>query len=406
LKHEFNYLKIFSKYLKKYKMIYTKLRNKTTCRNSMFIFTLASLVLFSSCNNRGTKTKSNSLDSYKTTMTDSTNTAVVLTPAGSKPSWGKDMTDPMAVIIEKLISYNSPPLTSLSAQEARKQPSPADAAMDVIKEHNIPIPVINLDTMGKDISVPGGNIHLRIYTPKTGKDSYPVIVYYHGGGWVLANLDTYGASAEGLANQADAIVVSVAYRQAPEFKFPTAHNDSYAAYEWVVKNATSIKGDSQKIAVVGESAGGNLAAAVSLMARDKGIQLPIYQVLVYPIAAYDFNTDSYKESDSTKPLSSGLMKWFFDKYLKSAADAKSPLISLVNANLKGLPATTIIGAQYDPLRSEGKMLAENLKQAGVSVNYELYNGTTHEFFGMAAVVEQAKDAQAMVATDLKSAFNK
>jgi len=349
---------------------------------------------------------SNTLDSTKTVVVDSTNKTVVLTPADPKPDWGKDMTDPMAVVIEKLVSYKAPPLTSLSAQDARKQPSPANAAMDVMKDHNISIPVSNLDTLGKGTSVPGGKIHLRIYTPKTGKDSYPVIVYYHGGGWVIADLDTYGASAEGLANQAEAIVVSVAYRQAPEFKFPTAHNDSYAAYEWVVKNAASIKGDSKKIAVVGESAGGNLATGVSMIARDKGFQLPVYQVLVYPIAGYDFNTVSYKESDSTKPLSSALMKWFFDKYLKSAADAKSPLISLVNANLKGLPATTIIGAQYDPLRSEGALLTENLKQAGVLVNYKLYNGTTHEFFGMAAVVAQAKDAQALAASDLKNAFNR
>ncbi len=337
---------------------------------------------------------------------DSTNKTVGLTPAEPKPGWGKDMTDPMAVVIEKLVSYKAPAITGLSAPEARKQPSPATAAMDVIKEHDILVPVSNCDTSGKDIAVTGGTIHLRIYTPKTGKDAYPVIVYYHGGGWVIADLDTYNASAEGLANQAEAIVVSVAYRQAPEYKFPTAHNDSYAAYQWVVKNATSIKGDSKKIAVVGESAGGNLAAAVSMMARDKGTQLPIYQVLVYPIAGYDFTTDSYKESDSTKPLSSGLMKWFFDKYLKSAAEGKSPMISLVTANLKSLPATTIIGAQYDPLRSEGALLAENLKTAGVATNYKLYNGTTHEFFGMAAVVEQAKDAQALVVTDLKSAFNK
>jgi len=387
-------------------MNYLKLKKNISCKNSLPVFTAVCLLLLSSCDNNATKSDSNSLDSSKTEVTDSTNKTVGLTPAGSKPGWGKDMTDPMAVVIEKLVSYNAPSITSLTAQEARKQPSPATAAMDVIKEHTISIPLSNLDTVGKDISVPGGIIHLRIYTPKTGKDSYPVIVYYHGGGWVIADLNTYNASADGLANQVEAIVVSVAYRQAPEFKFPTAHNDSYAAYDWVVKNATSIKGDPKKIAVVGESAGGNLAAAVSMMARDKGLQLPLYQVLVYPIAAYDFNTVSYKESDSTKPLSSGLMKWFFDKYLKSAADAKSPLISLVNANLKGLPATTIIGAEYDPLRSEGELLTENLKKAGVATNYKLYNGTTHEFFGMAAVVAEAKDAQAMVSTDLKIAFNK
>lgn len=374
--------------------------------NGLCCFSVASLVLFSSCNNSRTISDSNSMDNKNEIMTDSTNKTISLTPAGSKPTWGKDMTDPMAVVIEKLVSYNAPPLTSLSAQEARKQPTPADATMDVIKQHNITIPISNVDTVGKNISVAGSNIHLRVYTPKTGKDSYPVLVYYHGGGWVIAGLDTYSASAEGLANQVEAIVVSVAYRQAPEYKFPTAHDDSYAAYEWVVKNAASIKGDPKKIAVVGESAGGNLAATVSMRARDNGLQLPLHQVLVYPIAGYDFNTISYKESDNTKPLNSGLMEWFFEKYLKSSEDGKSPMISLVDANLKGLPATTIIGAEYDPLRSEGALLAENLKKAGVKVNYKLYNGTTHEFFGMAAIVAQAKDAQALVASDLNSAFNK
>ena len=276
--------------------------------------------------------------------------------------------------------------------------------MAVIADHKIVVPPSNVDTSGKDISVQGGSIHLRIYTPKTGKSSYPVIVYYHGGGWVIADLNTYNASAEGLSNQVEAVVVSVAYRQAPEHKFPTAHNDCYAAYEWAVKNATSLKGDPKRIALVGESAGGNLAASVSIMARDKGFQMPLHEVLVYPIAGYDFTTTSYKESDSVAPLNSMLMKWFFEKYLKSPSDGKSPMISLVNANLKGLPSTTIIAAQYDPLRSEGEMLSENLKKAGVATKYKLYNGTTHEFFGMAAVVPEAKDAQAMVASELKSAL--
>ena len=371
-------------------------------KNLLAVFTLSSLFFLASCG-------SNTSD---TTNTDSTNTNNMtdtsshLKPAAAKPDWGKDMTDPMAVVIEKLKSFNAPPLVTLSAQEARKQPSPADAAMAVIAEHNIALPPNNVDTTGKDIPVAGGQIHLRIYTPKTGKDAYPVIVYYHGGGWVIANLDTYNASAQGLSNQTEAIVVSIAYRQGPEHKFPTAHNDSYAAYEWVVKNAASIKGDAKRIAVVGESAGGNLATAVSMMARDKGMQLPIHQVLVYPIAGYDFNTPSYKESDSTVPLSSGLMKWFFEKYLNSPADGSSPMISLVNANLKGLPPTTIIAAQYDPLRSEGEMLSNNLKKAGVTVNYKLYNGTTHEFFGMAAIVTEAKDAQEMVSAELKNVFNK
>ena len=377
---------------------------KSMGKKSSTALAISAFLLLASCGNNATKDAT--VDSSNRNNIDSVQRASDLQPAQPKPAWGKDLTDPMAVVIEKLASYNAPPLVTLSAQEARKQPSPADAAMAVMLEHNLPVPPNNVDTTGKEIPVQGGQIHARIYTPNTGKTAYPVIVYYHGGGWVIANLDTYNASAQGLANQVEAVVVSVAYRQAPEHKFPTAHNDCYAAYEWAVKNAASIKGDPKKVAVVGESAGGNLACAVSMMARDKGFQLPVYQVLVYPIAGYDFNTPSYQENDSTKPLSSGLMKWFFDKYLNSPAEGKNPMVSLVTANLKGLPRTTIVSAQYDPLRSEGETLADNLQKAGVEVKRKLYDGTTHEFFGMAAVLPEAKDAQAMVSSDLKSAFNK
>ena len=388
--------------------------NKNTMRTpylklqKTLIAGISLLVLFTSCGNNSTTDKNTTTDSTviqsEKNNTDKMSKSEKLTPAGAKPSWGKDMTDPMTVVIEKLGSFGAPPLITLSAPEARKQPSPADAAMGVIKDHNIVVPPDNIDTTGKDIAVAGGMIHVRIYTPKTGKSIYPVIVYYHGGGWVIADLNTYSASAQGMAEQVDAVVVSVAYRQAPEHKFPTAHNDCYTAYEWTIKNAASIKGDLKRIALVGESAGGNLAAAVSMMARDKKLQMPLHEVLVYPIAGYDFTTVSYKESDSTKPLSTGLMKWFFQKYLNSAADGKNPMISLITANLAGLPATTIISAEYDPLRSEGELLRDNFKKAGVATSYKLYKGVTHEFFGMAAVLPEAKDAQAFAADELKKAF--
>ncbi|MEO7264373.1 MAG: alpha/beta hydrolase [Ferruginibacter sp.] len=367
---------------------------------------MSALLLVASCGNNGSSTATTNTiqDTTKTNENNMTSTSTDLKPALPKPAWGKDMTDQMAVVIEKLTSFNAPSLVGLSAVEARKQPTPADAAIGVIKDHNIQMPPNNVDTMGKEIPVAGGSIHLRIYTPNTNKASYPVIVYYHGGGWVIADLDTYHASALGLANSTEAVVVSVAYRQAPEHKFPTAHNDCYAAYEWAVKNAASIKGDPKKIALVGESAGGNLAAAVSMMARDKGLQAPVHEVLVYPIAGYDFTTTSYMESESTKPLGSGLMKWFFEKYLTGEKDGKNPWIDLVHANLKGMPSTTIIGAQYDPLRSEGQTLADNFKKAGVNTNYKLYNGVTHEFFGMAAIVPEAKQAQDFATAELKNVF--
>ncbi len=363
------------------------------------------IIIFASCNNGSSSNTLSAADSSKNSVTAEKEQPVTLKPKGAKPEWGPGITPEMQVVIEKLMSYNDPALVTLSATDARKQHSPADAVMDVIKENNIHVPPSNLDTMGKNIPVTGGNIHLRIYSPR-GDGLFPVIVYYHGGGWVIANLDTYDASARALAEQTGAVLVSVEYRQAPENKFPTAHNDSYAAYEWVVKNAASIKGDAKKIAIAGESAGGNLATAVCMMARDKGLTMPVHQLLVYPIAGYDTTTAAYQKNAMAKPLDRPLMSWFFNKYLRSAADGKSPMIDLVNANLKNLPATTIITAQYDPLQTDGEMLSDKLKAAGVAVAFKNYDGVTHEFFGMSAVVPQAKDAQVFGATALKNAFNK
>ena len=326
-------------------------------------------------------------------------------PSGAKPAWAPSITPQMQTVLEKLASYGTPPLYTLSVDAARKAPSIGDAAMAVAKDFNIAAPAMDVDTSGKDIPVTGGSIHLRIYTPKTGKTTYPVIVYYHGGGWVIANLDTYNASAQALASQAEAVVVSVAYRQAPEFVYPTAHNDSYAAYVWVLQNAASIKGDAQKVAVVGESAGGNMAVGVSMMARSRGVALPVHQVLVYPVADSDTTTASYKQYDTaSKPLNKPLILWFVSKYLPNAATRKDSLISLVNANLKGLPSTTIIAAQLDPLKTEGQTLVTKLQQAGVAVTRLEYAGVTHEFFGMATVIPQAKQAQAYAVQELKKAF--
>ncbi|MBC7829145.1 MAG: alpha/beta hydrolase [Chitinophagaceae bacterium] len=329
-----------------------------------------------------------------------------LKPTGPKPGWAPGIDDEMLVVIEKLQSYGDKPTETLTAQEARKQHTPTDAVMDVMKEHNIPMPPSQVDTMGKDIPVSGGSIHARIYTPKSGDTSFPVIVYYHGGGWVFADLNVYDASAKALAEQTGAIVVSVHYRQGPEHKFPTAHNDAFAAYQWVVKNAASMKGNPKLLAVAGESAGGNLACNVSIMARDKGITLPLYQVLVYPVASNDMNSESYQKFAAAKPLNKPMMEWFAKNYLGEMTKAADPRISLVKANLKGLPPTTIIAAEIDPLTTEGKILSDKLKEAGVEVEYKLYSGVTHEFFGMATVLADAKDAQALASSKLKTAFKK
>ncbi|QPH40009.1 alpha/beta hydrolase [Pedobacter endophyticus] len=329
---------------------------------------------------------------------------VALKPAGPAPEWGKTIKPEMQVVIEKLASYGDKPIETLSAVDARKNHTPTDAVMDLVKQNNITVPAPQVDTVGKDIAVNGGKMHMRIYTPKLGKAPFPIIVYYHGGGFVIANIDVYNASAQALAEQVNAIVVSVAYRLGPEDKFPTAHNDAFAAYEWTVKNAAGINGDPAKIAVVGESAGGNLAANVSIMARDNKIMLPVHQVLVYPIAQANMNTESYKMYANAKPLNKAMMTWFTEQYLSTMIESQNPKISLVNANLKGLPATTIITAEIDPLHDDGAMLANKLADAGVKVNSRNYEGVTHEFFGMALIVPEAKAAQAYAAEQLKAAF--
>ena len=381
-----------------------RIKNTTVCKLKTFVGALLFCGVLSSCGG-GSNTTSSDIDTVAV-ETDTSEALRKVKPDSAAPAWAPDIKDEMLAVIEKLGSYKDAPIPTLTAQQARKNHTPTDAVMDLVKENNIPVPAPMVDTTGKDIAVEGGNIHLRIYTPKTGTAPFPVIVYYHGGGFVIADLDVYDASAKGLSEQTGAIVVSVAYRLAPEHKFPTAHNDAFAAYKWTVKNVASVKGDPKLIAVAGESAGGNLAANVSIMARDKGIQLPVHQLLVYPVAGSDMNTESYQKNAKAKPLDKPMMAWFVKNYLSNMSQAKDPRINLVGANLKGLPSTTIITAEIDPLLSDGELLAKKLKEAGVDVDSKNYKGVTHEFFGMAVVVPEAKDAQAYASKALKSAFKK
>ena len=370
---------------------------------------LAGGLLLSGCNSQPTATETDKTATVVTSETNAASDSAATTasatgpvkPTGAKPAWGPGIKPEMQAVIEQLMSFKNKPLPELTAVQARKQPSPADAVAKLMQANNMPTPPLNCDTMSKAL-MPG--VKARIYTPKGGTAPYPVIVYYHGGGWVIATIDTYAASAQALCEQVGAVVVAVEYRKGPEHKFPTAHDDAFAAYQYVLKNAAGMKGDPNKVAVVGESAGGGLACAVSMMARDRKVALPKYQVLVYPIAGYDMNTPSYQKNTETAPLNKAGMGWFFKNYLRTPADGKDPRINLVAANLKGLPPTTIIGAEYDPLTSEGKTLADKLTAAGVKTNYQLYGGTTHEFFGMAAVVPEAKAAQGVAVSDLKGAL--
>jgi acetyl esterase len=232
-------------------------------------------------------------------------------------------------------------------------------------------------------------------------------VYYHGGGWVIGSLMVYEPSAKALAANTGAIVISVDYRLASETmnKFPAAHEDAYAAYKWVRDNAASLNINPAKIAVAGESAGGNMAAAVCILARERGVTLPVHELLVYPVADNNLNTTSYMTYANAVPLSKANIQYFTGLYFNAPTDGDNRLISLVDvADLKGLPPTTIIAAEIDPLQTEGMSLRDRLTANGVSVDYTLYPGTTHEFFGTYDVVPLAQDAQNHAADRLKTAF--
>ncbi|MCY7358624.1 MAG: alpha/beta hydrolase [Rudanella sp.] len=296
-----------------------------------------------------------------------------------KPDWGPTITPQMLAIIEEAGRQNPIPLTQLTAQEARMKPSIKDAVNALLSRNGIAVPAPAVDITNQTVGgANGASLRALVVKPRGLTGPLPVLVYFHGGGWVIANADVYESSAVGLALKTGTIVVSVDYRLAPENKFPIAHEDAYAAYLWVRANAASLGGNPAKIAVGGESAGGNLSVGVSLLAKERGQPLPIHQLLVYPVANNDLNTESYIRYQNAKPLSKPLIIWFVDKYFRTLADGDDRLISLTDvANLSGLPPATIIGAEIDPLQTEGKQLADKFQLAGVPVRYQLYTGVTH-----------------------------
>lgn len=335
--------------------------------------------------------------------------------AAASPDTGMTMTQPpapmakpepqMQAVLDELTALGPKPFETLTAAEARKQPTPADAVKALLQKQGKPTaPDPAVSSVDRTIQVASGSLPARIYTPKSGAGPFPVVVYYHGGGWVIADKKVYDAGARALSKLANAVVVSVDYRQGPENKFPAAHDDAYEAYKWALANASSIKGDPMRVALAGESAGGGLAVATAIMARDGKIRMPVAIVSVYPIAGTDTNTPSYVENADAKPLGRAGMTWFFENYLNGPQDRSNTRVNLVAANLAGLPPVTIINAQIDPLRSEGELLASKLRASGVATDQRTYDAVTHEFFGMGVVIEKAVAAQQMAADALNKAF--
>ena len=315
----------------------------------------------------------------------------------------------MQLILDVLVEGEAPPVESVSPQIARNLPSAATATIQVLSDQGEPAYEEVGDISHIVIPASGGDIVARVYTPLDAEDfPLPVSVYFHGGGFVIANLDTYDSSCRAIANAAGCLVVSVAYRQAPEAPYPAAVNDAYDATQYIIENAGLINGDPERVAVVGESAGGNLAAVVSLLARDQGGVAPIHQVLVYPVATFAPEgdaTQSIEQFSDAVPLNAAMLEWFGSYYLTDPTIATSdPYVSPAIADLTGLPPATVILAEIDPLHDQGEIFAQQLTDAGVDTTVTTYEGVTHEFFGTGAVVDKANDAVDEVATALRAVF--
>ncbi len=228
---------------------------------------------------------------------------------------------------------------------------------------------------------PGGDIPIRVYRPH--QETGAVLVYFHGGGWVLGNLDTHNGQCRNLAHHAGCVVVAVDYRLAPEHRFPAAAEDAYAATKWVSEHGSELGVDAGRLAVGGESAGGNLAAVVCLMARDRSGPAIKQQWLAYPVIDHSFDTASYRDYSSGVGLERASMEWFWNHYLGAGGDGSSPYASPLRAkDLSGLPPAIVVTAEYDVLRDEGNAYAERLRQAGVPVELRCIPGVNHAFLGM------------------------
>jgi acetyl esterase/lipase len=295
--------------------------------------------------------------------------------------------------LEQIAAAGMPPIGSVSVADTRK-------AFDGIASFGGPVQAV-ARVEERRIPGPAGQIPLRIYTPQA-RGILPVLVYYHGGGWVIGTFDTHDAVCRHLANRSEAIVVSVDYRMAPEHKFPAAAEDCSAATSWVASNAAALGADPRRLVVVGDSAGGNLAAVVSLMARDRGAPPIALQLLVYPVTDHSYETPSYRENADGYLLTKDAMVWFWNHYLQAPGDGANPYASpLRAASLAGLPPAMVITAEYDPLRDEGEAYARRLREAAVPVTLKRYDGMIHGFFILTGVFDEAIQAIAEAAAEIR-----
>lgn len=329
---------------------------------------------------------------------------------------GSHRLDPQAQrLLDAFSSLTPLPPEILEPDQARAQPTLVDAVHRVLADSGRstePEPVATVDD--RTIPGPGGDLVVRVYRPAVGDrgtdgtSPMPMLMWIHGGGWVLYDLDTYDASCRGLANKAGAIVVSPAYRRAPEHPFPAAHDDVLAAYRWMRDHADELGGDRSRLAIGGESVGGNMAAATCVELARRGEALPCCQILVYPLTTAAPYGASMIEHADARPLDKPLLSWMamhaFEGVPDAARDARVALLDLGPNDLDGLPPALVITAERDPLRDQGREFARHLEHAGVPTSWRHFDGVMHEFFGASAVLDAAELAQREAADHLRRSF--
>jgi acetyl esterase len=300
--------------------------------------------------------------------------------------------DAMDAIFPRLDDYTD-------GDEARRKIAEAMVSMPVAA----PAPVHQVYDVR--IAVEGDEIALRVYRP-TDAPAAPVVVFFHGGGWVLCDLDSHDATCRRIANDSGCVVVATDYRRAPEHRFPVPVEDCYAALAWAHEHATELGGDPARLAVFGDSAGGNLAAAVAQMTRDRGGPALQLQILAYPVIDAACDTASHARwAGRELNLSGGEVRWCWEQYLADPADGAHPYASPARATtLAGLPRTLVIGPEYDPLVDEGRAYADALRAAGVPTTYSLYPGMIHSLLAFSAALPPAERAFAEIAAELRAAF--
>jgi acetyl esterase len=278
-------------------------------------------------------------------------------------------------MLELLESRGGKPVPDSTVAEVRA------ANWDWVEFMGDPEPVVRVE--GTYIPGPSAELHVRVYTPH-GTGPFPCLVYFHGGGWTAGNLHIADRPTRSLANATGCVIVAVNYQKAPEHRFPTPLDDCFAAVEWVTQQAAALDVDPAKIGVGGDSAGGNLAAAVSLKARDAGRPPLAFQLLIYPAVDPDMNFPSARDNAEGYSLTTADMRWFWNNYVPDPAQRNDPLAAPLRAeSLRDVPPAIVVTAEYDPLRDEGERYADRLEEAGVTVRRRSYRGTIHGFLWMA-----------------------